>query len=171
MILFCWTIFNDINVIDNSITISLKFYYDTHINLLILSYLIYLTVDNWWLYILLFAVKGNNYINILNWYFLKPWNTWRLIWNHKLYYFILFILCLFFFNWWEKANKYNHKLQIHIDINMQKDTQVLLFKEQNKNKYVKISKTITKERKVKWEKALERKNQMECSRYTKAKPY
>lgn len=44
---------------------------------------------------------------------------------------------------------------------MQKVTQLLLFKEQNKNKYVKMSKTINKERKVKWEKALERKNQME----------
>jgi len=42
-----------------------------------------------------------------------------------------------FFNGSDKANKYNHKLQIHIDINMQKDTQLLLFKEQNKNKYVK----------------------------------
>jgi len=49
----------------------------------------------------------------------------------------------------QKGKQYNHKLQIHIDINMQKDTQLLLFKEQNKNKYVKKSKTISKERKVK----------------------
>lgn len=78
--------------------------------------------------------------------------TPRLLSQAVLFDFIVFTPILFFFflifNGSEKANKYNHKLQIHIDINMQKDTQLLLFKEQNKNKYVKkMSKTIKKREK------------------------
>lgn len=56
------------------------------------------------------------------------------VWYYYYYLFFIVIVIftpiivniIFFYNGSEKANKYNHKLQIHIDINMQKRHTIII---------------------------------------------